>query len=83
MGKYICATCGSVGKLKTVIRGHFVLELLLWLFFLLPGVIYTVWRLSTTYSVCKICLSPYVIPVDTPRGKEFLETFNDKEGDSE
>lgn len=81
MGKDICATCGSVGKLKNVTKGHFLIELLLWLFFLLPGVIYSIWRLSTRYSACRTCLSPYVIPVDSPRGKELLEAFNNEEVD--
>ena len=43
MAKLICSTCGTVGKPKTVTRGSFFLEIILWLCLLLPGVLYTVW----------------------------------------
>jgi len=44
----ICLQCGSVNEraVKTI-QGSFLLECFLWLLFILPGVIYSVWRLTT------------------------------------
>lgn len=63
--KRMCATCESVGYAKTRERGSTGVELLLWLFFLLPGIIYSVWRRSTKYSVCRTCGSTTLMPLHT------------------
>ena len=67
-----CANCGSVGFPKTYTKGSFGLELLLWLCFLIPGVFYSVWRLSSRYRGCPICGAPNMIPASSPRAKELL-----------
>ena len=48
----VCTTCGTVGNVKTVTPGSFALELVLWLLLLLPGVLYTAWRLVNKGAVC-------------------------------
>jgi len=36
----------------TVTKGHFALEFVLWLCFLVPGIIYSIWRLTTRRETC-------------------------------
>jgi ribosomal protein S27AE len=68
--QFVCTTCGYVGKRKKVAKGSFLLELFLWLFFILPGVIYSVYRLSTKQKVCPKCGNATMIPTDTPAGRK-------------
>lgn len=68
----ICTQCGHVGKPKTHVKGSLLVELVLWLCFLLPGLIYSVWR-STSASrqkVCRECGSTSLVPLKTPGGKQ-------------
>ncbi len=70
--KFICSQCGHVGQTKNVMKGSIVIELILWLCFLLPGLIYSRWRASTMHKVCVLCNSSSLIPVDSPLGKKAL-----------
>ena len=67
----ICLQCGSVNDraVKTM-RGSFLLECLLWLFFILPGVIYSVWRLTTKAKVCPACSAREIVPLSSPGGQK-------------
>jgi predicted RNA-binding Zn-ribbon protein involved in translation (DUF1610 family) len=64
----ICATCGSEGMPRRHVPGSFFIEVLLWLCFLLPGVLYSVWRLSAAKKVCPKCGSTEMVPLTSPRG---------------
>ena len=44
---FYCPNCGTIDHPMTITRGSFWVEVMLWLFFLVPGLIYSVWRLST------------------------------------
>jgi tellurite resistance protein TehA-like permease len=68
-----CTNCGTVGRPVTVTKGSIALELLLWLCFLLPGILYSVWRLSSRYRACPSCRAGNMIPTDSPRARERLE----------
>jgi hypothetical protein len=70
----VCTQCGYQGHARTVTRGSFGVELLLWLFFIVPGLIYSVWRLTTRYPGCPRCQSDAVIPHDSPRASEYVGT---------
>jgi len=73
--KYICSTCGYVGKPKSATSGSFLMELVLWLLLILPGIIYSIWRLTTKHLVCPKCGNATMIPLDTPKGQELAKTF--------
>jgi len=73
-GKVICTTCGFVGKPKKDTKGSFFTELILWFCFLLPGVIYSLWRIITRKYVCSKCYMATIIPLDTPKGQELLKS---------
>jgi hypothetical protein len=66
--QHICGTCGLVGLPKKQTKGSFVMELFLWLFFILPGVIYSLWRVTTRYKGCRFCGSTDIVQLNTPRG---------------
>ena len=72
MAQKMCLQCGSIGDTKQFMRGSILTELILWLFFLLPGLIYSIWRHSTVAQVCSKCESPNVIPLDSPVARNLL-----------
>ena len=73
----ICTKCGTVGMGKMFTPGSMFCELVLWLAFLLPGLIYSVWRLSSKKRVCESCGSADLIPVDSPAGQKLLKEFGE------
>lgn len=68
----VCTICGYVGEAKTVTKGHFALELVLWLCFIVPGIVYSIWRLTTRYEACPLCENKNLIPGSAPLAQKFL-----------
>ena len=66
----ICTTCGYTGSAKKEVKGNILIEIILWLFFIIPGLIYSVWRLSNKRLICPKCKNTTMIPQDTPQGKK-------------
>lgn len=64
----ICRDCGSVGRVKQITPGSIFIELILWCCFIVPGLIYSFWRLSKRHEVCAACGGQSIIPLDTPVG---------------
>lgn len=64
---WYCPTCGTVGDPVTRTQGAFLIEVVLWCCFLVPGLIYSLWRLSSKQAVCPRCGAPHMIPSDSPR----------------
>ncbi|HMJ88465.1 MAG TPA: hypothetical protein VK530_01545, partial [Candidatus Acidoferrum sp.] len=52
--------------------GSIAIELVLWLLFCLPGIIYSVWRLTARKKVCPVCNSDALVPENSPRGRQLL-----------
>lgn len=61
-----CMTCGVDDQAKSVTRGSLAIEIVLWLCFLVPGLIYSIWRLTSRYEGCAACGSKTLIPFDSP-----------------
>lgn len=61
-----CATCGHVGKGLTKTRGMLLIEIVLWLCFLVPGLIYSIWRQGSKHKVCASCGASTLVPLDSP-----------------
>ena len=74
----ICKECGYSGKMKKDVAGSFAIEIILWLCFLLPGVIYSVWRQTKRREICPKCKSLNLIPIDSPAGQKLLKEFEIK-----
>lgn len=70
MRNYICTSCGFSGKPQRKVKGSILIEIVLWLFFILPGIIYSVWRLTSNISVCPKCGNTTMIPMDSPVGQK-------------
>lgn len=72
MSEVVCTSCGYVGEPIAITKGSIWIEVVLWLCFLVPGLIYSIWRLSTRYDGCPSCGQTTIIPVDSPMAKKFL-----------
>jgi hypothetical protein len=70
MSQLICPNCGNIGSPKTVTEGSILTELFLWICFIIPGVIYSIWRLTTRHKACRSCAAANLIPLDSPRGRK-------------
>ncbi len=60
-----CKNCGSKGIPINNTPGSFFIEVVLWLFLIIPGIIYTLWRLTSRKKVCPHCKSPNIIPTNS------------------
>lgn len=64
--KIHCTQCLYEGKAKVYISGSLFFEICLWLCFLVPGFLYTVWRRTGgAYEGCPDCKSNRVVSLDT------------------
>lgn len=70
--KIVCTSCGSVGYPQTVTPGYILIEIALWLVFILPGLLYSIWRLSARHQACGVCGQKTIIPVDSPMAQKIL-----------
>jgi len=85
-GGWICTSCGTVGKRKTITKGSILVELAAWTFgilfawffllSLLVPIIYSVWRHLSRFKGCPKCQAT-MIGVDTPVGKDMLGKIKD------
>jgi hypothetical protein len=75
-GNSVCTTCHFIGNPKKITKGSFFIELILYLFMIVPGLIYSIWRLTTKQLVCPACKNPTMIPITTPVGKELIEKIS-------
>lgn len=72
----ICTECGSIGVPKKITKGNFFIELILYLTFIIPGIIYSIWRLTNTALICRKCGKESMIPTDSPRGIELKKKIS-------
>ena len=66
----VCSTCGFIGTPKQHTKGSIAIEILLWVMLILPGLIYSIWRLTSRQDVCPKCRNATMIPTDTPVGQK-------------
>ena len=78
MAEMICSKCGTAGKPKRETQGSILIEIILWLALLFPGLIYSVWRLTTRRDVCRACGSPELVPIGSPVGRELAAKYQTK-----
>lgn len=68
----VCKQCGALDETRTETRGSIIIELILWLCFIVPGLVYSFWRLSTRREVCRCCGSADLVPADSPVGRTMV-----------
>ncbi|UCE05495.1 MAG: hypothetical protein JSW07_18080 [bacterium] len=66
MKKLLCRNCGYEGSAKTMTKGSIFIEMILYFCFIIPGLIYSMWRVINRYKVCPKCRTPNMIPLDSP-----------------
>lgn len=71
--EFVCTHCGHVGATKTITRGSIVIEAILWLCFLIPGIIYSVWRHTSRFEACPSCNTTNLLPAKSPLGQKFIK----------
>jgi len=72
MATMLCMQCGTKAEPKTFTPGSISKELWLWLIFLLPGILYSIWRVAARYKGCPACQSKNMIPLASPIAQQFL-----------
>lgn len=65
-----CKSCGTISKPINATPGSIWLELFLWAMGGLPGLLYSMWRLSNKFKVCPSCKSKDIIPADSPNANK-------------
>lgn len=68
----ICRSCGAVGDAATHTPGSIGIELVLWCFFLVPGLIYSLWRHAKRGAACAQCHSHDLVAVGSPIGRKLM-----------
>ncbi len=72
MSDIVCTSCGYVGKPALISKGSIWIEIVLWICFLIPGVIYSIWRMTSKQAGCPSCGQTTVIPIGSPIGQKFV-----------
>ncbi len=70
--QFICTNCRYVGHAAKEKKGSFLIGLILWLFFIVPGLLYTIWCLSNRKFICPMCKQSTLVPTNTPVGEKLL-----------
>ena len=70
----ICTRCGTAHSTSTALPGSGWIELVLWLMWLVPGVVYSIWRRSKRRPVCAECGSHDLVPLESPAGRRLAAT---------
>jgi hypothetical protein len=68
----VCTACGHIGEASSHTPGSTAIEVVLWLCFLVPGIVYSLWRLNARHDVCPVCGNPRLLPADAPIAQKFV-----------
>jgi hypothetical protein len=71
----VCKQCGTVDSPASKTPGSILIEIILWLCFLVPGLIYSIWRHTRRHDVCRACGSAELVPVNTPLGRQMVASL--------
>jgi hypothetical protein len=76
---YLCTHCGKRGYPVLAPRGHVFFEVILWVCYVVPGIIYSIWRRVRTKEVCPFCNHSSMVSSYSPKAKMLLALANVKE----
>src|SRR6185437_13752732 len=71
---HVCTHCRSHVNPVTIKPGSTILEILLWLFFIIPGIFYTLYCSTHKKNLCPVCKAENPIPISTPAGQALAQT---------
>ncbi|MFA6518245.1 MAG: hypothetical protein WCV93_01175 [Candidatus Shapirobacteria bacterium] len=66
--EYVCRNCGYIGEADKKVSGSFLVEVLLWCLFILPGIIYSISRYAKKVLICPECEKETLIPTSSKMG---------------
>lgn len=69
----VCMRCEETSVPETPAKGSLALEVLLWLFAILPGLVYSVWRRTGRTPSCPVCGSEELVPAHVPKGERISD----------
>ena len=72
----ICKDCGSIDGTKSHTKGSMAIELVAYCCLIVPGLIYSLWRLSTRREVCRSCEGTQLVKATSPVGGELMRRFH-------
>lgn len=64
--KQHCMTCGIDATPQIKAKGSGLIELVLWLALIVPGLVYSIWRRTALRPNCSQCGSALLVPKDSP-----------------
>lgn len=70
---HVCTECLTSGYKLKVVKGSWIVKVILFMCGIIPGIAYASWQESTTKYVCPGCKKDAMIPSDTPRGVLLLK----------
>ncbi|CAH1385194.1 hypothetical protein [Candidatus Nitrotoga sp. M5] len=79
MSQGLCTSCGYTGETKTVSKGSIDTEIILWFCFLIPGVIYSIWRYRSQHEVCSVCDQATIISAHSPEAQKIIHERENRE----
>ena len=74
--KYVCMECCCQRDPIWVKRGWLIIEIVMWLLYVLPGVIYSIWRRVRKQQVCPNCLNPTMVLTTSSRVMKVRQLMN-------
>ncbi len=72
----ICKQCGTLNNNGDTLPGSGWIELVLWLCYIVPGIIYSIWRRTKRNAACVACSSRELVQVGTPVGAELAKQYH-------
>lgn len=72
----ICPNCGTIDKPRLKTPGSILIEIILWICLLIPGLIYTIWRHSARKFVCSSCGDENPVDLKTPKGQQLKAQYH-------
>lgn len=70
----VCQNCEEVGRVIIHMPGSNILEIVLFLCYLVPGIIYAVWRRQSKKQVCGACGSDRIVAAKTRVGLSIISS---------
>ena len=78
---FVCSACAHVGRPRFQKRGSSSIEILLLLFVLPLGMVYSVWRSRSQYPICPFCRHSNLSPATSPIGKKLISELQQAAAD--
>jgi len=70
---WFCTQCRFVCRPIYIKQGSFLIEVLLWLVIFFPGLIYSIWRMTSKKRSCPSCHSTSIVKVVSPAARQFVD----------